>query len=303
MPAMRRARLRRRMPPVGSAALRTRRDARQTVDDPSSLAVLLAALAAAGVAAGLIAGLLGVGGGIVVVPVLYHVFGLVGVDEDVRMHLAVGTSLATIVPTSLSSLRAHARRGAVDGAVLRSWGPWVALGVVAGTAVAAVSEGEVLTAVFAVVALLIAAYMAFGKETWRLGDAPPTGLRRAGAASAIGGFSAMMGIGGGTLTVPVLTLHGVPVHRAVGTASAVGLIIALPGALGFAAAGWGDPDLPPYSAGFVSLAGLALLTPSVVLAAPLGARLAHSLDRRWLRAAFAVFLAVTSARMFHQLLG
>lgn len=290
------------MPGLGSAALPTPRHGFPDVDDPGSLAILLAALAAAGVAAGLIAGLLGVGGGIVVVPVLYYAFGLVGVDEDVKMHVAVGTSLATIVPTSLSSLRAHARRDAVDGAILRSWGPWVAAGVVVGTALAAVSDGEVLTAVFAVVALVIALYMAVGRESWRLGDAPPTGVRRAGAAAAIGGFSAMMGIGGGTLTVPTLTLHGVPVHRAVGTASAVGLIIAVPGALGFALAGWGDPDLPPYSVGHVSLVGLALLTPSVVLAAPLGARLAHSMNRRWLRAAFAVFLAVTSARMFHQLL-
>lgn len=272
------------------------------MDDTWFLASLAAALAASGLLAGLLAGLLGVGGGIVVVPMLYHLLGLVGVDEDVRMHLAVGTSLATIVPTSISSLRAHARRGAVDGAILRGWGPWIAAGVLCGTAVAVVSDGEVLTAVFAAVAVVVALHMAFGKETWRLADAPPAGARRAAYGFGIGGFSAMMGIGGGTLSVPVLTLHGVPVHRAVGTASAIGLVIAVPGSIGFAVAGWGEPDLPPLSLGHVSLVGLALLTPTMVLAAPWGARLAHSLDRVWLRRAFALFLAATSARMAYQLL-
>ena len=270
--------------------------------DPGFLVILAVSLVAVGVVAGIIAGLLGVGGGIVIVPVLFHVFGLLGIDEDVRMHLAVGTSLATIIPTSISSLRAHARRGAVDTGLLRSWGPWIALGVLAGSVLAGVMDGEVLTAVFATIAIVVAIHMAFSRESWRVADAPPTGVAKGIVASVIGGFSVMMGIGGGTLAVPTLVLCNYPVHRAVGTASAIGLIIGIPGTVGFIIGGLGASELPPFSFGYLSLVGFALLTPTTVLFAPMGARIAHSINRQALRRAFAVFLALTSARMFHQFL-
>lgn len=262
------------------------------------LLVLAPTLLLAGAAAGLTAGLLGVGGGIVLVPVLWNLFTRLGVDEGIRMHLAVGTSLATIVATSLSSVRAHHRRGAVDLALLRSWGPWILAGVVAGTAVAGSVRGPVLSLVFASVALVVALYMGFSRQDWRLTDRLPSGSAKVALAGTIGTVSAMMGIGGGTLSVPALSLCGYPIHKAVGTAAAIGFIIGIPGAIGFAITGWGAPSLPPFSLGYVSLLGFALIFPTSTLLAPVGARLAHGLNTRYLKRAFAVFLAITAYRMF-----
>jgi uncharacterized protein len=264
------------------------------------LPLLLLVTASAG--AGIIAGLLGVGGGIVIVPVFYHVFTLLQLDEEVKMKVAVATSLAGIIPTSLSSMRAHFARGAVDTQLLRDWGKWIALGVLAGTVLAASVRDIVLTAVFATVAILVAAHMAFTAEGTRLSDRLPTGAAKALIAALIGCVSAMMGIGGGTLTVPVLSLSGYPIRRAVATASVIGLIIAVPGTLGFILAGLNAPHRPPLSLGYVNLAALGLTVPAMTLLAPVGARLAHSINVHALRRAFAVFLAATAARMFYGLL-
>lgn len=272
------------------------------MNDPLFLGLLALVLLTAGLCAGVLAGLLGVGGGIVIVPVLYHLFGMIGMDESIKMHVAVGTSLASIVPTSITSIRSHMKRDAVDRDLLRSWGPWVALGVVIGSALAAFARGEVLTAVFAVFALVIALHMAFTPESLRIADHPPRGVVKGMVATFIGGFSAMMGIGGGTLTVPTLVLCNYPIRRAVGTSAAVGLIIAVPGTLGFIAGGWNVPFLTGFSLGYVSLLGLVLIAPASMLAAPFGARIAHAIDPRLLRKAFALFLALTSARMFYGVL-
>lgn len=267
-----------------------------------ALGFLALALALSGLVAGFVAGLLGVGGGIVVVPVLFHVFTALGIDESVRMHLAVGTSLATIVPTSLRSTLAHRARNAVDGALLRGWAPYLVAGVIAGSLLASGMGGRGLTLIFAVVALLVAGHFAFGREGWRFAAKPPEGLARAGLAGGIGFVSTLMGIGGGTLGVPLLTLFGVPIHRAVGTAAGIGLIISVPGTLGFIAAGWDAPLKPPLSLGYVSVVGFALMTPLMVLAAPWGAALAHRLSRKALGLAFALFLVLTSLRMFASLI-
>lgn len=263
---------------------------------------LAALLLATGLLAGTLAGLLGVGGGIVIVPVLYHGFASLGIDEAVRMHLAVGTSLATIVFTALRSVRAHHARGAVESALLRAWALPVLAGVALGIVVAGAVSGAALAAVFASVALAVAFHMAFGREAWRLADAPPQGLARAALGGAIGLLSVLMGLGGGTLGVPLLTLLGVPIRRAVGTAAGLGLLVGIPGAIGLALAGWGAPGRPPFSLGYVNGVGFALITPATVLAAPWGARLAHSIPRPALRRIFAVFLAATSLRMFWELL-
>ncbi|CDK99941.1 conserved membrane protein of unknown function [Magnetospirillum gryphiswaldense MSR-1 v2] len=263
---------------------------------------LAIALPLVGIAAGLIAGLLGVGGGIVIVPVLYHVFTVLGLDEAIRMHVAVGTSLATIIATSTSSWRSHARKGAVDRDLLRSWGPFILVGVAIGSLAAGWVKGPVLTGIFAGFALLVSLHMAFGRPEWRLGHSLPTGAAKAGLAALIGGCSAMMGIGGGTFAVPTLTLFGTPIHRAVGTASAIGLIIGIPGTIGFILTGWNAAQLPPFSLGYVNLLGVAAILPTSMAAAPWGARLAHSLDTRLLRRAFAVFLFLTSLRMAYGLL-
>lgn len=270
--------------------------------DLTQLLPFAALLLVAGAGAGIIAGLLGVGGGIVVVPVLFHLFTHLGVDESIRMQVAVGTSLATIVATAWSSASAHYKRGTVDQAFLKGYGPMIVLGVLIGSAIASSVKGPVLTSVFAVVALVVALQIAFGNPNWKLGEHLPTGLGRLGIGTAIGALSAMMGIGGGSITVPVMTMYGAPVHRAVGTAAATGFIIGVPGTLGFIIGGWNAPNLPPGSFGFVSLVGLALIAPTSMLCAPLGAKLAHRLNTKMLRRVFAVFLGVTSLRMFYSIL-
>lgn len=254
-------------------------------------------LLGAGIFAGVLAGLLGVGGGIVIVPVLYHLFTQLDLDTAIRMHLAVGTSLATIIPTAISSARSHHKKQAVDFDLLKSWGIAIAIGVVVGATLAAFLSGEALQSVFGIVALLVALNMAFGKQSWRLGAALPREPFRGLLGVFVGGFSSMMGIGGGTLSVPIMTLYNVPVHRAVGTASAIGLIIAVPGAISFMVSGWQAEGLPPFSVGYVSLLGFALIVPMTILSAPWGAKLAHALPVIWLKRAFAVFLFLTGVRM------
>lgn len=254
-------------------------------------------LVIAGVAGGLVAGLLGVGGGIVVVPVLYHVLALLGVDADIRMHIAVGTSLATIVPTSLSSVRSHNERGAVDWALLRRWAAPMIGGVLIGSVAAGAAHGRTLSIVFAAVAIPVALHLSLGGEDRRIADHLPAGAAGLALPATIGAVSTMMGIGGGTVGVPTMTLCGVPIHRAVGTASAFGALISVPGTIGSVISGWHAASLPPYSLGYVNLLGFALIAPASYFMAPVGARLAHMTDTRRLRLVFAAFIAVTAARM------
>ncbi len=272
-------------------------------DTTAQLLILVPLLLAAGAFAGMLAGLLGVGGGIVVVPALYYIFGYLEVADAVRMHLAVGTSLATIIPTSIRSVRAHQSRGSFDAGLFRSWMPGIVAGVVCGTWLATLADFATLTTVFAVVATLVAVYMALGSPNWQLADKLPSWPVCQLLAAAIGTVSAMMGIGGGTMSVPLLNLYGVPIHRAVGTSAGFGLIIAIPGTLGFVLGGWTVTGLPPFSLGYVNLLGLTLIVPMTVLTVPAGARLAHSLSVTGLRRAFAVFLGFTALRMFIDIAG
>ncbi|HAC57541.1 MAG TPA: hypothetical protein DCF73_04185 [Rhodobiaceae bacterium] len=265
------------------------------------LAPFAAGLIVTGLVAGVLAGLLGVGGGIVIVPVLYQVFTLLGIDEAVRMHLAVGTSLGTIVLTSIRSVRAHAKKGAVDWDLLKSWAAPILIGVTIGTLVAAYVSGDALTGVFATIALLVAANLAFGKESWRLGTALPGKPVQYSVAGVIGALSALMGIGGGTFAVSFMTLYGRNPREAVATSSGMGVLIAIPAVVGFVWAGWNDPLLPPFSLGYVNLVGMALIAPLSVLAAPWGAAIAHAISHKALIRAFAFFLAVTSVQMFYRL--
>lgn len=261
------------------------------------IASLFAALAGAGVAAGLLAGLLGVGGGIVLVPVLFSILLLVGVDPAICMHLAVGTSLMTIVATSLSSARAHHRKGAIDWALAKRWAIAIALGAVAGGLIARFLDSQELSLFFAVVAMGVAIFLTVRKEGTQLFAGLPTGATSQPIPLLIGFVSSLMGIGGGTFTVPVLSSCGYPVRNAVATSSFFGLLIALPGALAFMASGWGDPRLPPLSLGYVNLLGFVIIAPMTTLAAPWGARIAHAIPPSILRRLFAVFLAITAVKM------
>jgi uncharacterized membrane protein YfcA len=264
---------------------------------------MVAALAAAGISGGLLAGLLGVGGGIIIVPALDFALEAAGIDRQVAMHVAVATSMATIVPTSVSSMRSHARRGSVDFVVVRRWGPAIVAGSFGGALAASHLDGKVLAAVFGTVALLSALKMLLPLDRIMLRSSLPTGFVGAVIPTAIGAISAMMGIGGGTMSVPVMTLCGEPVHKAVGTAAALGLWIATPATIGYLLARVSAAEaLPPLTIGYVSLLGFALIAPLSWFVAPLGARLAHSLDRRKLSAAFGVFLLAVAARMLFRAL-
>jgi len=262
---------------------------------------LAAALLGTGLLAGTLAGLLGVGGGIVIVPVLYHVFTLLGIDPSVRMHVAVGTSLATIVPTSIRSALAHRRRGNLDPALIRPLLPWVLAGVLAGNLLASHVDGRVLTALFALVAMAVAVSMGLQREPPTLGHGLPGRAGTATIGGAIGALSTLMGIGGGTLGVPILSALRTPMHAAVGTGAMLGTVISIPGALGFVATGWGVPLRPAGSVGYVNLAGLALIVPATLMTAGWGAKLATRTNPQGLRRLFALFLALTAVRMIASL--
>jgi uncharacterized membrane protein YfcA len=251
-----------------------------------------------GLVSGVLAGLLGIGGGIVIVPVLEAALATQGVDPAIRMHVAVATSLATIIPTSISSSRAHHRRNSIDLDLVKRWAVFVLIGAFLGTFIAAQVDSRVLAAVFAVVALLVAIKMMLPLEGFTLTSAVPRTPIANLIPMGIGTVATMMGIGGGGLAVPILTLCGEKIHRAVGTAALFGLAVSLPGTIGYVIAGQGDPRLPLGSFGYVNLIGLCLIAPMTIMAAPLGAKLAHSLSRRHLSLIFGVFLFLISARMF-----
>lgn len=265
------------------------------------LYLLMAAIAGAGIIAGLLSGLLGIGGGGVLVPVLYEAFGVAGVPEDVRMHLTLGTTLAVIAPTVLTSLYAHNARGAVDMAVVRRMAPWIFIGVVIGVVVASDASSEALRWVWVVFGSLLAIKMALGRDDWKIADTLPGPPVIEVAAFAIGLLSTLMGIGGATFTVPLLTLYGRPLLQAVATATGIGPVIALPGLVGYVVTGWNMPGLPPYSLGYVSLVAL-LVVPLSMMAAPFGVRLAHGISKRKLEIAFAIFIACVVARFLWTLI-
>ncbi len=272
------------------------------LSDIPLLVGMILALAATGVVGGILAGLLGVGGGIVIVPVLFHMLPFFGVADDVRMHVAVGTSLATIILTSISSARSHYKKGAIDITLLKTWGIVIFIGVLGGTWTASMVNATILTGVFAVLALIVAANMAFRPAEAHLADKlPPTPFKEF-LALFIGWFSAMMGIGGGTFTVPILTLFSYPIRKAVGTASAIGLIISVPGTLGFLYSGLSAEGLPPGNIGYVNVIGFLAIVPMTILFAPIGANIAHSINTDMLKKAFAFFLFLTSLRMFYSLM-
>jgi len=269
--------------------------------DFSELLPLIAILAVSGVVAGFVAGLLGVGGGIVTVPVLEYSLRFAGVPEEWRMHIAVATSLAAIIPTSISSARTHHGRGAVDWELARSWGVPIVLGAGLGSFLASRAPLAVLAGLFGTIALLVALKMLSPLDHLRAAQAVPRGVGGGILAAFIGGVSAMMGIGGGTLTVPTLNLCGYPIHRAVGTAAFFGIFISVPGTVGYLLAR-PPVDLPWATVGFVSLVGLAIIAPGSMLTATLGARVAHSLSRRRLSQAFGIFLLVVGMRMAYRAL-
>ena len=263
----------------------------------NELLSLALAVAAAGAVTGLLAGLFGIGGGAVTVPVLFEIFRVINVSDAVRMQLCVGTSLAIILPTALRSYRAHLKRGSVIAGVVRLWALPTIVGVAVGSCVAAFAPASVFKIAFVIIAAIISSKLLFGGERWRFSDQLPGRRVMIGYGFAIGLGSSLMGISGGSLATMALTLHGKPIHQAVATSAGIGVPISLAGTLGYIAAGLPHQALlPPLSIGFVSLIGFVAIAPISSWVAPLGARLAHALPKRWLEIAFGLFLLLAGAR-------
>lgn len=257
---------------------------------------MLCGYAVLGVCAGVIAGLLGVGGGLIIVPILVAMYTAQGFAVELVMQLAVGTSLLTIVFTSLSSMRAHHRRGAVAWRITAQLSTGILLGAGLGGMLAQWLGGLLLAFLFGLFEVAVAAHMALGRPP-AVHRGMPGPLRNALAGTLIGALSALLGIGGGTLTVPYLVWHNVSVRRAVGTSSACGLPIALVGALGFALVGLGVEGLPAGSSGFLYWPAALAISVTSVAAAPLGARLAHRIDPDSLKRLFALFIGLLGCWM------
>jgi uncharacterized protein len=260
-------------------------------------------LLAIGAFAGVIAGLLGVGGGIVLVPSFYFAFSALGYGGPQVMQVCLGTSLATIIITSIRSLLAHNRKGSVDWDILRGWAPGIAVGAVAGVSLVARLRSDVLMAVFGVLALVVGGWLGLGRADLRLAERMPKGPLRAVLSPAIGFLSVLMGIGGGSFGVPTMTLFGVPIHRAVATAAGFGVIIAVPSVIGFLIFGIDPASRPPFTLGAVNFVAFALVIAMTLITAPIGVRLAHSTDPARLRRIFAVFLTLVALNMLRKAAG
>lgn len=259
--------------------------------------VLIAAILIGGVITGVLAGLFGIGGGAVVVPVLYEVFRVIGVPEEVRMQLCVGTSLAIMAPTTFGSYRAHLASGAVVPGVLRLWVIPTVAGVGAGALIAVFAPSSVFRGAFAVIGTLIAVKMLTSRDAWRFAAELPSRALMGVYGFIIGLASSLMGISGGSLSTIVLTLYGKTMHQAVATSAGLTVPISIAGAIGYMLAGLPhQAQMPALSIGFVSLIGFALMAPLSTFVAGFGARLAHGLSKRTLEVAFGLYLLAMSIR-------
>lgn len=260
------------------------------------------ALMVTGVIAGILAGLLGVGGGIVIVPVLYFLLQSFSVSPDSAMAIATATSLATIVPTAISSVRAHYQKGNVDMDILRWWSGFILLTAIAGSLLASELKGTALTTMFAVIAILVSINMLFRAGAPAIFNSLPGRLGQGIMASSVGLLSVMIGIGGGTLGVPMLNSCNISAHRSVGTAAAFGLLIALPGVLTLLLVGHEPSDAPIGNWGLISIPAFIAIVPLTVYFAPIGAKIGATLNQAQLKKAFAVALMITGGRMLSQVL-
>ena len=278
--------------------------------DSRELIELALLLIAVGALSGFLAGVFGIGGGAILVPVFYECFRLAGVPLEVRMPLCIGTSLAIIIPTSLSSFRAHYKRGAVDMDILRRWWLPIVLGVLAGSVTARYAPERLFKIVFVLVAWFAAGRLLLARDNWKLGDEVPTGLLMRVYGFFIGLLSTLMGVGGGLFANLLMTFYGRPIHQAVATSSALAVLISIPGAIGYVYAGWPAaarfPDVAalqmPFAIGYVSLIGALLVMPTTLITAPLGVKVAHALSKRALETAFGIYMFIVGGRFAISLL-
>jgi uncharacterized protein len=278
--------------------------------DARDLVELALLLVGAGALSGFLAGLFGIGGGAVLVPVFYECFRLAGVPLEVRMPLCVGSSLAVIIPTSIRSARAHYLRGAVDMDILKAWWWAIMLGVVAGSLIARYAPERLFKYVFVAVAWSAAARMFFAREGWKLGNEMPTGFLMRVYGVGIGVLATLMGVAGGLFSNLLMTFYGRPIHQAVATSAALGVLVSIPGAIGYVYAGWPVaahyPQVAalqlPLALGYVSLIGAVLVMPTSLFTAPLGVRAAHAMSKRTLEMAFGCYLFIVGSRFVISLL-
>ncbi|MBD3611097.1 MAG: sulfite exporter TauE/SafE family protein [Hydrogenovibrio crunogenus] len=264
----------------------------------NELLILIPILLISGMIAGLLAGLLGVGGGIVIVPMLYHIFIYLNIDISIAMPLAIGTSLSTIVVTSIMSARSHHKKGGIDWDLVKVWLPFVIIGVFIGAFSANFIDGVTLKVMFGVLLLVISVHMIISiRRSLVIAKQLPSFPGQPIFATLIGTFSSILGIGGGTLMVPLLTLFSYPIHKAVSTASLFGLVISIPATLGYIFIGWDVHNLPTGSTGYVNWLGFIALVPMTMVFAPLGVKLAYFLNVKQLKTAFAIFLALVGIKM------
>jgi uncharacterized protein len=264
---------------------------------------MLVLLMAIGAFAGVLAGLLGVGGGIILVPAFFFAFQTLGYDSPQLMQICLATSLATIIVTSVRSVLSHNKKGAVDWAILRGWAPGIMLGSIVGMMVAASLRSVTLQALFGVLALTVGLYMLFSQAHWRLGEEMPRGLRRIALSPVMGFLSVLMGIGGGSFGVPLMTLYAVPIHRAVATAAGFGVTIAAPAVIGFLLLEVDPATRPPFTVGAVNFVAFFITIAMTLITAPLGVKLAHAMDPKPLKRAFALFLTLVALNMLRKALG
>ncbi|NOD29083.1 TSUP family transporter [Ruegeria atlantica] len=267
------------------------------------LAQMLGLLLAIGALAGVLAGLLGVGGGIVLVPAFFYAFQTLGYGGPQLMQLCLATSLATIIVTSVRSVLAHNKKGAVDWDILRGWGPGIVVGAIIGVLVASALRTEALQALFGILGMVIGAYLGLGRSEWRLGDVMPGGIKRAILSPAVGFLSVLMGIGGGSFGVPLMSLYNTPIHRAVATAAGFGVIIAVPSVIGFLFLDIAPEHRPPLTIGAVNLVAFGIVVAMTMITAPWGVKLAHAMDPKPLKRVFAVFLTLVALNMLRKAVG
>jgi len=263
----------------------------------SEIVWLVVMILIGGVVTGVLAGLFGIGGGGIIVPVLYEVFRVLQVPEDVRMQLCIGTSLAIIIPTAVRSYRAHAARGAALQDVVRKWVIPAVVGVAVGALAAAMASGEFLKLAFAVIATFVAIKSLIGNDSWQVAKELPGQPAMSGYGFLVGLSASLMGVSGGSVSNAILMLHGVPIHNSVATSAGIGVPITIAGAVGYMLAGLAyQSQMPPLSIGFVSIIGVALMAPVTSYMAGYGVKLAHWMPRRRLEIAFGIFLLLISAR-------
>ncbi len=255
-----------------------------------------------GAVAGVFAGLLGVGGGVIIVPILTLVFSWMKLEPNIIHHLSLGTSLATIMVTAFASARAHNKRGAVRWDIVKAIAPGILIGTFAGGLVAAHIPDVQLKAIFVCFIYLVALDMIVGKKPSAKQNLPKTvGISIVGLC--IGIVSSFVGIGGGTMSVPFMSYCSVPLHTAVGTSSAIGFPIALAGTLGYIVGGFNHEGLPEGTLGFVHVVAFFGIASASFFTAPIGAKIAHKLPVATLKKIFAIFLMFIASRMLWSLIG